>query len=38
MFYSGADPVTLLDELRELGQAHITAHADQVPPLRFAGG
>ena len=33
MFYSGADPVTLLDELRELGQAHITAHADQVPPL-----
>ena len=33
IFYSGADPVTLLDELRELGQAHITAHADQVPPL-----
>jgi two-component system chemotaxis sensor kinase CheA len=33
MFYSGADPVTLLDDLRELGQAHITAHADQVPPL-----
>ena len=33
MFYSGADPVTLLDELRELGQAHITAHVDQVPPL-----
>jgi two-component system chemotaxis sensor kinase CheA len=33
MFYSGADPVTLLDELRELGQAHITAHADQVPSL-----
>jgi two-component system chemotaxis sensor kinase CheA len=28
MFYSGADPVTLLDDLRELGQAHITAHAD----------
>ena len=25
--------MTLLDELRELGQAHITAHADQVPPL-----
>jgi two-component system chemotaxis sensor kinase CheA len=33
MFYSGADPVTLLDDLRELGQAHITAHADLVPPF-----
>jgi two-component system chemotaxis sensor kinase CheA len=33
MFYSGADPVTLLDDLRELGQAHITAHTDLVPPL-----
>jgi two-component system chemotaxis sensor kinase CheA len=33
IFYSGADPVTILDDLRELGQAHITAHADQVPPL-----
>ncbi|MGJ5813655.1 Hpt domain-containing protein [Paludibaculum fermentans] len=33
MFYSGADPVTLLDDLRELGQAHITAHSDQVPLL-----
>ncbi len=33
MFYSGADPVTLLDDLRELGPALITAHADQVPPL-----
>jgi two-component system chemotaxis sensor kinase CheA len=33
IFYCGADPVTLLDDLRELGQAHITAHADQVPPL-----
>jgi len=33
MFYSGADPVTLLDDLRALGQAHITAHADQVPLL-----
>jgi len=33
VFYSGADPVTLLDDLRELGQVHITAHADQVPPL-----
>ncbi|MGA2186730.1 MAG: chemotaxis protein CheA [Bryobacteraceae bacterium] len=33
IFYSGADPVTLLNDLRELGQAHVTAHADQVPPL-----
>jgi two-component system chemotaxis sensor kinase CheA len=33
IFYSGADPVTLLDELRELGQAHITAHTEQVPLL-----
>jgi two-component system chemotaxis sensor kinase CheA len=33
MFYSGADPVTLLDDLRALGQAHITAHVDQVPLL-----
>jgi len=33
MFYSGADPVTLLDDLRELGQAHITAHVDDVPLL-----
>lgn len=33
MFYSGADPVTVLDDLRQLGQAHITAHADHVPPL-----
>ena len=33
MFYSGADPVTLLDDLRELGQAHITARTDQVPAL-----
>jgi two-component system chemotaxis sensor kinase CheA len=33
LFYSGADPVTLLDGLRELGQAHVIAHADEVPPL-----
>ncbi len=32
-FYSGVDPVTLLDELRELGQTHITAHEEKVPPL-----
>ena len=30
-FYSGSDPVTLLDELRGLGQAHVTAHTDAVP-------
>jgi len=33
MFFSGADPMTLLDELREMGQAHITAHAEDVPAL-----
>jgi two-component system chemotaxis sensor kinase CheA len=33
MFYTGVDPVTLLDELRELGQTHITAHTDEVPAL-----
>ena len=33
MFYSGADPVTLLNDLRELGQAHVTVLADQVPPF-----
>jgi two-component system chemotaxis sensor kinase CheA len=33
MFYSGADPVTLLDDLRSLGAAHVTARADQVPSL-----
>ncbi len=31
LFYSGTDPITLLDELRALGQAHITAHAEDVP-------
>lgn len=31
LFGSGTDPVTLLDELRELGQAHITARTAQVP-------
>lgn len=34
IFYSGADPVTLLDGLRSLGQAHITAQMEQVPALR----
>ena len=33
IFYSGADPVTLLDELRELGAAHVTAHCDRLPAL-----
>ena len=33
IFYSGADPATLLDDLRELGQIHVTAHAEEVPPL-----
>jgi HPt (histidine-containing phosphotransfer) domain-containing protein len=31
LFYSGTDPITLLDELRGLGQAHITGHSDGVP-------
>jgi two-component system chemotaxis sensor kinase CheA len=31
LFYSGTDPITLLDELRRLGLAHITAHCDAVP-------
>jgi len=31
LFYSGTDPITLLDELRGLGQAHITAHTEGVP-------
>ena len=29
----GVDPLGLLDELRELGRATITTHADRVPPL-----
>jgi two-component system chemotaxis sensor kinase CheA len=31
LFHSGTDPITLLDELRALGQAHITCHTDAVP-------
>jgi two-component system chemotaxis sensor kinase CheA len=31
LFFSGTDPITLLDELRGLGQAHITGHSDGVP-------
>jgi two-component system, chemotaxis family, sensor kinase CheA len=33
LFYSGTDPMTLLDELRALGQAHVTAQIDAVPAL-----
>lgn len=33
LFCSGTDPVTLLDELRGLGPAHITARTGQVPVL-----
>jgi len=33
VFRRGSDPVRVLDGLRELGQAHITAHAGDVPPL-----
>jgi two-component system chemotaxis sensor kinase CheA len=33
IFSSGADPATLLAELRDLGQAHVTAHVSDVPPL-----
>jgi len=33
LFCSGTDPVTLLDELRGLGPAHITARASHVPVL-----
>src|SRR5579884_12659 len=31
LFYSGTDPITLLDELRVLGQAHINTHTEDVP-------
>jgi two-component system chemotaxis sensor kinase CheA len=30
---NGIDPLGFLDELRELGDAHVTAHVDAVPPL-----
>jgi two-component system, chemotaxis family, sensor kinase CheA len=33
IFHAGVDPLALLDELRALGQAHITAHAEEVPAL-----
>ena len=31
MLFSGADPVALLEELCELGSAHVTAHVDSLP-------
>ena len=31
LFYSGTDPITLLDEIRGLGQAHVTVHTEDVP-------
>ena len=33
IFLSGAKPVSLLNELRELGEAHIVANLDDIPPL-----
>lgn len=33
LFRSGTDPLSLLEELRELGAATITAHAAEVPSL-----
>lgn len=33
IFYAGAEPVTLLDELRGMGQVHIRAHTEDVPPF-----
>ena len=33
MFCLGTDPVTLIDELRLLGNTHSIAHAEQVPSL-----
>ena len=33
LFRKGIDPLGFLDELRELGDARVTAHVDAVPPL-----
>jgi len=33
VFFSGTDPVSLVDELRALGKATVTARIDGIPPL-----
>ena len=33
IFYSGADPAKLLDDLREIGLTHVTAIVDGIPPF-----
>jgi len=33
VFFSGTDPVSLVDELRALGEATVTARMDGIPPL-----
>lgn len=33
VFFSGTDPVSLVDELRALGEATVTARTDGIPPL-----
>ncbi len=33
IFFSGNDPISLLAELAEMGQARVTAHLENVPPL-----
>jgi two-component system chemotaxis sensor kinase CheA len=33
VFFSGTDPITLVDELRTLGEATVTARVADVPPL-----
>lgn len=33
IFSHGIDPLLILDELRELGEAHITADLENIPPL-----
>ncbi len=33
LFATGTNPLLLLNELRELGECHVVAHADAIPPL-----
>ena len=33
IFATGTDPLNLIDELKELGRAHIIAHTDDIPML-----